>query len=178
MTTTTNISDLNNASGLHRLSVIKGGLGNTGSISAGVVYGVSSNTFGIQGVPIQNTLFTVIGGTFSNSLGGPVLWVANGSSSTNATVGAGYITTSSSLQSFNLPLSFSVGQKVGIVGEGSGGWKLFAHSGTTIQFGTAATSSGGNLSSTNRYDNCIVIGVVANTTWAVLSSLSSGLTVS
>jgi hypothetical protein len=109
--------------------------------------------------------------------GGGMSWAANSNTSITGATASGYITTAGSLATITLPTTFAVGTQIGVQGQGAGGWNLTAGTATTIQYGTQATSSAGSLASTNRYDNCIIIGIVANTTWAVITSLSSGLTV-
>jgi hypothetical protein len=171
MTITTNISD-NNSS--EPLAVLQGGTGLSSFTSGNLIYCTSSNVLAaLANGAINNVLVAgpAWSGTSSPILGG------SGSTSISAAVCTGYIVTSGSLVTCTLPTTFAVGAQILIQGQGAGGWTLKAGTSTTIQYGTQSTSSGGALSSSNQYDNCSVIGIVANTTWAVFSSLSSGLVV-
>jgi hypothetical protein len=173
----TNISDLSNSSnGPNRLSVIKGGIGNAGTIGVGFLSGIGTNDLNLITF-LPNGSYFRAAGAVTMTTQSPPQWSVSSSTTISAAVPLGYITTASSLATVILPTSFGTGAQIGITGLGSGGWKLEAGTGTTIQYGTQATSSGGSLSSTNQYDTIVVMGIVANTTWAVLRVTSSGLTV-
>lgn len=173
----TNISDNNNSSS--RLKTTQGGLGNTGTIGPpSILVAGGTNSCSFLGMSQNGNL---LGRSTSTTLGTYSTFspIFSGTSSTaiTAAVCQGYVTSAGTLATLTLPTTFAVGQQIGVVGQGAGGWLLRAGTATTIQYGASATTSAGSLASTNRYDNCIIIGIVANTTWAVLSSTSSGLTV-
>jgi hypothetical protein len=79
----------------------------------------------------------------------------------------GYITNGGGVISVTLPLTAAIGDRVAIMGKGSGGWSLVANAGQTIQFGNQVSSTAGSLSSTNRYDNVEVACMTANSEWQV-----------
>lgn len=112
-------------------------------------------------------------------------WAAAGSLSTvsisgttqAAAVQTRYIVANAGQTTITLPTTFAIGDTVIIKGLGAAGWILKAGTATTIQLGSAATSSGGTLTSANQYDTVYVSGLVANTQWSVDYVLSAGLTV-
>lgn len=87
---------------------------------------------------------------------------------------SGFIPTLSSLVTINLPSTAAAGDRVAVQGEGSGGWKLQANAGQIIHMSTSATSDGGSLSSSDRYDTVCIMCIVENTTWSVSYFLSDG----
>ena len=89
-----------------------------------------------------------------------------------AAVNSGYIANNSSLVTITLPATAAIGSTVEVMGLGSGGWQLSAHSGQTIKLSSATTSSGGSLASRKQYDTIVVKCIVANTTWAVIPASS------
>ena len=66
-----------------------------------------------------------------------------------------------------LPANFNVGDEIGILGSGAGGWTLVAAAGQTIVFGSYSTAPGGYIESDITNANIFVRGLVANTTWTV-----------
>lgn len=66
-----------------------------------------------------------------------------------------------------LPAVFNVGDEIGIMGLGSGGWTLVCNSGQTIRFCDSVTSTDGSITSETPYSNIFVRGLVANTVWSV-----------
>lgn len=112
-----------------------------------------------------------------NAIGGALSWSTVAASTQAAAINSGYITNDgATLVTVTLPATAAVGSVVAVIGLASGGWTLAANTGQTIQFGSLATTSGGSFSSTNQFDNVYVVCAVANTTWAVISSISAGLT--
>jgi hypothetical protein len=65
---------------------------------------------------------------------------------------------------------FAVGKVVAVAGLGAGGWKIAQNASQIIHFGDLATltGTGGSIQSTNRYDNVMLLCIVANTEWTVL----------
>ncbi len=78
-----------------------------------------------------------------------------------------YIANNGSLVTFTMPSTFALGAYVKVIGKGAGGWKMTANTGDFIQFGNTATSSGGTIASSNRYDCMEFTGTTANDTWTV-----------
>lgn len=174
MTITTNISDDNSTT---PLSPVQGGTGLSSFASGSVFYASATNVISALAIGAANAILITNGSIpVWSGLSSPV-YAANSNSTITAAVSTGYVVSNAGLVTINLPTTFAVGAQISVQGQGGGGWKLTAGTATTIQYGTQATSSAGSLASTNQYDNCVIIGIVANTTWAVLTSLSSGLTV-
>ncbi len=70
---------------------------------------------------------------------------------------------------FTLPATFNIGDRVLIMGLGSGGWSLVANAGQTIRFGSYETSTAGAITSDIQYANIEVKGLVDGITWSVWS---------
>lgn len=66
-----------------------------------------------------------------------------------------------------LPANFNVGDEIGVMGLGTGGWSVVANAGQTIKFGSVTTSIAGSISSDVQYANIFLRGLVANTIWTV-----------
>lgn len=94
-----------------------------------------------------------------------------------AAINSGYVIGNAAQTTVTLPSAFSVGDVVNVKGLGAGGWVLAANAGDSIVFAGGSTSAGGSLTSAHQYDSIQVVGIVANTTWAVDFVNSSGLTV-
>lgn len=108
---------------------------------------------------------------------GGLTWTEVTGTSQNAAVGNGYICNNAGLVTVTLPANFAVGDIVHIVGKGAGLWRLTANTGDTIHFGNQDSSSAGSLTATNKYDCVQVIGITANTDWAVTGVAQGNLTV-
>ena len=89
-----------------------------------------------------------------------------------------YVTNSTSLIQGNLPSTAAVGTVWGMENMNTGGWKLQCNTGQVINFNSTPTSSGGSLASTSQYDGVLVLCIVANTTFKVINSVGSSITVS
>jgi hypothetical protein len=174
-TVVTNISD-NNSS--EPLSVVQGGTGFASCVQGDIVYASGTNTFSKLAIGVTNTALRSTGSApIWDGTNPPFFTSTSASSALTAAVSTGYLLTSGSTQTVTLPTTFVAGAQIAVQSVGAGGFILKAGTGTTIQYGTQPTSSGGTLSSSNRYDNCFVIGIVANTTWSVTSALTSGFAV-
>lgn len=88
-----------------------------------------------------------------------------------ATVNASYIPNNAGLVTITLPATASVGQRLAVVGNGAGGWRIAQNANQTINKSGAATTTGtsGTFSSANRYDTAHLVCTVANTTWVFSS---------
>ncbi len=106
-----------------------------------------------------------------------VNWQGLAGTSQLATDNTGWIIQNGSQTTVTLPATAPIGSLVAIQGLGAGGWKMTANTGQNIQNGSSSTSSGGSLTSANRWDSVEVICVIANLTWSVTRVLSSGLTI-
>lgn len=101
-----------------------------------------------------------------------VKWNAVTTTAQTAAINNGYIANNAALVTITLPATFAVGTTVRVAGLGAGGWKIAQPAGDNIVFGNVGTTAGtaGYLASTNQYDAVELLCVVANTTWAVVSS--------
>ena len=105
-----------------------------------------------------------------------VVWAANAGTSISAAVNNGYVLTSASLATVTLPTTFAVGTVIGIAGQGAGGWVCAVGASTNIKaFGNTYAVS---MASTNATDTLVLVASVANTTWDIVSFISTGLTAS
>lgn len=66
-----------------------------------------------------------------------------------------------------LPATFNLGDEVIILGNGSGGWNLLTNVGQTIKFGSVTANN--SINSDIQDANITVRGLIANTTWQVVS---------
>ena len=106
---------------------------------------------------------------FATGGGGNITsWQTVSVPSVNAASGNGFVAdrTATPVQVV-LPAVFNVGDEIGVLGLGAGGWSLVANTGQTIKFGSVTTSSAGAINSDVQYANIFVRGLVANTTWSV-----------
>lgn len=94
-----------------------------------------------------------------------------------AAAGNGYINDNASLTTITLPAVSNEGDVIAVQGSGAGGWSLVANTGQVIHVAGSPTSSGGSVSSANRYDAIEVVCIVANTSWGVKSSSTAGFTI-
>ena len=147
------------------------GVSLSGQSGTGSFAGTTSPTF------VTPALGTPASGNLSNCTGlpGEFTWAANASSSISAAVNNGYILTSGSPTTVTLPTTFAVGDKIAIAGQGAA-WTCAVGASTNIKaFGNTYTTS---MASTNTNDTLYLVGIVANTSWAIVSMVSTGLTAS
>ena len=105
-------------------------------------------------------------------------WSIVSGTSQAALVNNGYIANNAGAVTFTLPATAAIGDEIAVEGLGAGGWILTANIGQTIKIGSSSTSSAGSLTSNVASDNVYVTCIVANTTWRVRTTNSSGLTIS
>jgi hypothetical protein len=91
-----------------------------------------------------------------------------------ASVGMGYITANAAQTTVTLPATAAAGSVVAVAGLGAAGWVLAANAGQTIQ---SAVGGGNTVTSAEQYDTINVVCLVANTTWSILSSSTTGFTI-
>jgi hypothetical protein len=147
------------------------GVSLSGQSGTGAFAGTTSPTF------VTPALGTPSSGNLANCTGYPSepIWAANSNSSISAAVNTGYVLTSGSATTVTLPTTFAVGNIIGVAGQGAA-WTVDVGAATNVKaFGNTYTTS---LASTNNSDTLVLIGVVANTTWGILSMTSTGLTAS
>lgn len=90
-----------------------------------------------------------------------------------AQLNQGYVTSDSALTTITLPTSFSFGDTVRVAGNGTGGWTLRAGAGTIINVGTQVTTSGGTVSSVHTNDSIEIVATATNTSWMMVSSVTT-----
>lgn len=112
-------------------------------------------------------------GNLSFSGAVPMTWIAQATTPATISPNTGYIITDASTVTLNVPATMAVGTVFAIVGQGAGGWVLKMNTGQVVNFGSTPSTSGGTLSSANRYDCVEVMCTVANTTFVVRSSEGS-----
>jgi hypothetical protein len=141
-------------------------------IGNGTNYTAATLTAG-TGISIGNGVGTVTVTATGISIG----W--NGVSGTTqaAAVNSGYVIQNASQTTVTLPATAAIGSIVIVTGLGAGGFILAANTGQTIKMAANTTSSGGSLTSAEQYDCVTVVCVVANTTWAVTSGITTGFTI-
>lgn len=115
--------------------------------------------------------------TISSSGGAGFMWTVVSGTTQNMVSNNGYIVNNGSLVTLNLPATSNVGDALGVIGKGAGGWLIQCGVGQTIVLGSSTTSSGGSLASTNRKDSLYIICTVANTEWEVGSAPQGNITV-
>ena len=145
-------------------------IGTVGPLTNGqLVIGSTSNA------PVAATLTQGFGISITNAAGAITIaangtginWVNVTSGTQAAAVDTGYIANYATLCTITLPATAAIGQIVGIVGSGAGGWKIAQNSGQTIYAGSATTTpgTGGYLASTNIHDCIELICTATNTGW-------------
>ena len=114
--------------------------------------------------------------TFSSTSAGYAWdYLATGTTSQAISVGNAYVPTASSLVTFSLPTTAAFGQTFGIVGYGSGGWKISQASGQSIIMGSSTSTPGttGYIASSLASDSVFVVCIIANTTFKVIQSMGN-----
>lgn len=117
----------------------------------------------------------LIGVTGADPVGGTIAgvstWVNQTVTPVTAAVNTGYITNNAAQIVYTLPANFAVGDTVRVVGQTASGFQILPGAGDTIEFGNVPVAT--SLTSSNRYDAVELIGIVANTTWAVISAVGN-----
>ena len=159
------------------LSLARGGSAADLTASAGSVTYSTASAMAFTAVGTAGQVLTS-NGTSAPSWTTPdtgVIWAANANASISAAVNNGYILTHGTTTTVTLPTTFAVGQQVGIQGQGAA-WIVDIGAATNVMgFGNTYTTS---IASANNTDSVIFIGIVANTTWAMLTMSTTGFTAS
>ena len=100
----------------------------------------------------------------------PMSWNHEITAATQAVVNSGYIANNVTTVTLTLPATAVVGDLVGIVGKGAGGWIIQGNAGQYIHSGPAVTISGGQVKSLHYKDSCTLVCITENTDWAVIWS--------
>lgn len=129
----------------------------------GLDYTVSGTTITFASAPATGSSIFAYYNTFSSTTIGYPYIDATGSLTMAANTI--YYANSASLIIFTLPSTFSQNDVFQVIGKGAGGWRIAQASGQTIRLTSTSTTTGvaGSISSTNRYDNLVLRGLIANT---------------
>ena len=103
-----------------------------------------------------------------------ISWQAIPGTTQLAVINTGYVNQNAALTTVTLPATAALGSTIRVQGLGTGGWTIQTGLGQNIQVGSFSSSTNGTVSSSNRYDTIELICIVANTTWSVGSSVTSG----
>lgn len=114
-------------------------------------------------------------GVFSSPAGSTAYftWNTSASASISATVNNAYVLTHSSLQTVTLPTTAAVGDRIKLVGVGSGKWRAAQNASELTRFGNGlatTTGTGGYLQSQEQNACIELVCIVANDEWQVESS--------
>lgn len=97
-------------------------------------------------------------------------WVEVNSASIAAQPNMGFITTRTSTPvQILLPATFSYGDRILVMGSGSGGWSVVANAAQTIQFGSVSTIAAGAVNSDIQFSNLELKGMLPSSAWTVWS---------
>ena len=132
----------------------------------------TANAISIVGAGTVTTSSTGSTVTITGAAGSSFTWNEETGASVNAVVSNGYITNRGGGVTVNLPGTFAVGNIVRILGK-AGLWIVDAPAGDTIVMGDSTSTAGGTLTATNAGDAVELIGIIANDTWRVASSMGN-----
>jgi hypothetical protein len=146
-----------------------------------ILVGTSSNPPSWLATGAEGKVLTSHNGTALTweTPGGGATWLTKADAAANvtpATVNYSYTinhATPATLLEITLPATAAVGDRVEIIGNTAGLWKLIAASGDTIKMLGSTTAAGGYLLATVQYDCVEVVCTVADTTWVVCKSMGN-----
>jgi hypothetical protein len=99
-----------------------------------------------------------------------ISWVETNSASIAAQPNMGFITTRTSTPvQILLPATFTYGDRILVMGSGSGGWSVVANAGQNIQFGSYSTMTAGSINSDIQHSNLELKGMAPSVSWTVWS---------
>lgn len=147
-----------------------GGTNQTTYTTGDILYASGSNTLSKLAIGSTNQILTVIAGIPSWQPASLLPWTEVTGTSQTAAINNGYILNNAGVVTVTLPSTYAIGSIVRLGGKGAGGWTVVANAGDTIHFGNQDSTSGGSLSSTNRYDSVELLAITANSDWLVLDS--------
>lgn len=150
--------------------------GDIATITAGdgtVVYPSSSNVTFVNGAGMDS-----VGGTNTitfNATGGGYTWnlLDTGTTAQAIAVNNIYVPTAATSVTLTLPTTAAFGEIFGVSGYGSGGWIIAQNVLQSIIFNSnsiTTTGTGGSLASTLPSDFIMIVCLVANTTFKMISS--------
>jgi hypothetical protein len=163
------------ATTINKMAITAPATGSTLAVADGKTLTVS-NTLTLTGTDSSSVAFGAGGTVAYTGSPGIMPWTAASGTTQAAAVNNGYICTNAGACTVTLPATAAVGAMVGVSAATSGGFVLTANTGQTIKFLGQTTSSGGSLTNAEQYDALIVLCIVANTTWQVITAPGSGYT--
>ena len=125
-------------------------------------------------VLVNGTAGTPVSGAVVLTSASPIVgWLGASGTTQTMALNTGYVVQNAAQTTFTLPVTAPLGSVEMIAGNGAGGFVLHPGAGQTIRtpVGVASTS----ITSAEADDFLAVICVVANTTWLLMPSSSSGL---
>ncbi len=122
------------------------------------------------GISITNAAGSI---TIANT--GSLSWASIAGTTQTAAVNTGYVISNASATTVTLPATAALGSVVKIAGTGTAGWILLPGAGQTIEIGSSPATT--SVTSDNQFDCIELVCTVANTTWVMLSSVTSGFTI-
>lgn len=179
------------------LSATQGGLGLASPTIHGIIIGQGSSAVnnvvlsagqvlvGTTASDPSAATITGAGGITVNSTSGAIqivgtgtglTWVDQSSASVTMAVNTAYVSDDgASLVTLTLPSTAALGAIFGVVGKGSGLWKIAQQAGQSILFGNQTTTvgTGGYLASTLTNDVVWLVCTTANTTFTVYGSIGN-----
>lgn len=148
-----------------------GGTNQTTWTTGDLLYASASNTLSKLAIGSSTNVLTVVGGVPSwqpAAGGGGGLTYTVVTAGTTCVAGNCYIDNDTSgTDTFTLPATCAVGDRIGVIRANTGNVTLAANTGQTIRYGSTVTSSAGSLQSQARGDAVTVVCYVANTSWIV-----------
>lgn len=137
--------------------------GNTGADASWLAAGTDGKVL---------TAHTGAAPTWETPSSGGMTWAGNANASISLTVANGYVLTHTSLQTCTLPATAAVGDRIALVGSGTGLWKVAQNASQYIILNSSTSTTGvtGYISS-NQVGDCVeLICVVTNNGWMVRGS--------
>lgn len=159
------------ATSINKVAITAPATGSTLTIADGKTL-TQDNTLTYTGIDGSSVNFGA-GGTVLYSGYTPVAWVTIAGTTQAATVATAYVVGNAAQTTITLPATFAVGDQVIIEGFGAGGFIVAANAGDTIVTASGTTSAGGTLTCALAAGNAYFVGLVANTTWKLVSTNTS-----
>jgi hypothetical protein len=106
---------------------------------------------------------------------GGVNWAAVPGNTIALVADGGYMLDNGALTTATLPLTCAVGETIRLIGSGTGLFLIAQNAGQSIKLGNVSSTVGvmGDLSSSSQYDSIELLCIVADTVFAVLSSVGN-----
>lgn len=144
--------------------------GTLSTAGAHTLSGAFASTFTFTGT---TTVTFPTSGTLATT-GQVITWSTVTGTSQTLSPANGYFANNASLITFTIPVTTVVGDTYRIEGQGAGGWTVVYNSGQSVIFGNqTSTTTTGSWASTNQFDGCTIVCMVANTTFKITSAVGN-----